>query len=168
MDEEVVEIKTSFSNVGNTTVDIDFEKGSEPAEPTNWEQGNSALYAELVQWGIADVVPYLYIKQNYEGYTGINGSMYAVNYVYFNTNLFDNETDRDAFIEAYRALLLANGFEEDGVNSNTGYKLYTKGSYSISVGAETRRQGLSTTLVETLRAQITISSPLIVEAPWAD
>ena len=109
----------------------------------------------------------MYIKQNYEGYTGINGSMYAVNYVYFNTNLFNDEESRDEFITNYQNLLLENGFVEDGINELSGFKVYTKDGYSIGVGVETKRQGINYDLVETLRAQIIISSPFIVEAPWA-
>ena len=164
MEEEEVSINTSFSNIGNSVIDIDFDTAVESKDPTTWEEANISLYNELVLWGIEDVVPFLFVKQNYEGYTGINGHSYAVNFVYFNTNLFDNETDRDAFIEAYRQLLIEEGFVEDGINDYTGYKVYTKGSYSIGVGAEKRISGISATKEDTLRAQITISSPLITEA----
>ena len=167
MDEEEVEIKATFTNIGSTTVGIDFSKGEYQALPTNWKEANSNLYEELVEWGIDEVVPYMYIKQNYEGYTGINGSMYAVNYVYFNTNLFNDEESRDEFITNYQNLLLENGFVEDGINELSGFKVYTKDGYSIGVGIETKRQGINYDLVETLRAQIIISSPFIVEAPCA-
>ena len=167
MDEEEVEIKATFTNIGSTTVDIDFSKGEYQALPTNWQEANSSLYEEFVAWGIEEVVPYMYIKQNYEGYTGIKGSMYAVDYVYFNTNLFNDEESRDEFITNYQNLLLENGFVEDGINELSGFKVYTKDGYSIGVGIETKRQGINYDLVETLRAQIIISSPFIVEAPWA-
>ena len=168
MEEEEIEISATYSEIGTTSIGIDFSKGEDADLPKTWEEANSSLYSELVSWEIDDVVPYLYVKQNYEGYTGINGSMYAVNYVYFNTNLFDDEASRDQFISNYKNLLIENGFVEDGTNSNTGFTMYTKDGYSIGVGAETQRNALTGTFTETLRAQIIISSPFIVEAPWAD
>ena len=138
-----LEVTATFSKVGTSVCDIDFAVGSDTNVSGSFEEASPIVYKNLVSWKLDTVVPYLYSKVNYNsvGYVrqrDENGyATEGVAYAFVSTNKFENTTDRDQFIEDYKALLVQNGFvDSETYEPNTGYRLYTKGDYSIGVGIE--------------------------------
>lgn len=134
---ERVNITVTYSDFESTTCDIDFSSINESNIPTSFMEAEPALYNNLVDWKIDDVVPYLYSSVGYStsvGYVKIDDYT-GVKYAFIKTNTFDTNEERDAFISQYKDLLLVNGFEAtDLIHEDTGYPLYKKGEYYVGVG----------------------------------
>ena len=156
---ESLNVTIEYSNYNNAKCDIDFDSLDDNNLPTSFEEVEPALYSNMVDWKIEDVVPYLYSSVGYK--TSVfhvkNDDRTKALYAYINTNAFENATNRDKFIEDYKQLLLDNGFVSSGTTeSNTGFALYTKGEYSLGVGAKKSWSGS-----DTLEVQIIIVSDLL-------
>ena len=141
-------LTAKFSKIGTSTCDIDFEQDVDINVSGSFEEAAKNVYNSLVEWGIESVVPYLYCKVNYSSVAYAkprdeNGFAYdGVAYVYLSTNTFSTEEDRDQFINDYIELLLSLGYKDSGTTEKqTGFKLYTKGEYSIGVGIKPNWNG---------------------------
>ena len=156
---ERVSITVTYSDFENTTCDIDFSSIGESNLPTSFMDAEPALYNNLVEWNIEDIVPYLYSSVGYSTSVGYakNDDYTGVKYAFIKTNTFDTADERDTFIAQYKDLLIANGFEATGeVHDETGYPLYKKGDYYVGIGINLSWNG-----TEQKSAKIIIVSELL-------
>ena len=117
-------IDGTYSEVGTTVVDIDFE--SDVVIPDSWDTDATASQISefLVVNGIIDRVPYLYSPVGYDT-AAHNKTNDPVN-MYYTTKDFATEEERDAFIQDYQDLMLTNGYTDSGEQlDNFPYKKYT-------------------------------------------
>lgn len=177
-DENYTEVIGSFSNIGTSTVHIDWNDPFVDDTPTTWnaDKRNNVkwLYDELKGYKLSDKVPYLY-NDTTDGYDmGVNpvrDSHNAIVAGYFKTGTFKNATDRDAFITSYQATLVAAGFtktsttfnvDNDSMYNVIGTEMYEKDGLKIGIQAWKEKDNLNPTIVhDRLKAVIVIDSPNI-------
>ena len=146
-----VGLTIEYSDYNNAVCDVDFTSvGTDSNLPTSFAQSDPALYNNLVAWGLDGVVPYLYSSTGYATsvfYTKTDDRT-GILYAYIKTNELESADDRDAFIESYKDLLVANGYKlttevlsisKSGVTQNSF--LYEKGDYKIAVAPELNWNG---------------------------
>lgn len=145
--DEALTITVEYSSFGDAKCDLDFTSIGEENLPSSFKEANKELYEEMVQYGIEDVVPYLYSEVGYAGYVGwerkrneTGETTSEIESVYFGTNYFNDE-EVDAFIEAYKAKLIAAGYVETSEKYKLNYfkeeyNLYQKGDYKITVAKD--------------------------------
>ena len=137
-----VEFEGAYSNIETSAVDHDWAKIETPTEPTNFP---ATLLASLKEWGVDEVIPYLYPTNTgyadeaaYRAKYSNDEEEYA-KYASFITNKFETSAQRDDYIEKYKALLLEKNWtltnEED---ADFGYMYYLDptGEWKLSVGAD--------------------------------
>ena len=129
-------IDASYTEVGTTSVDIDFE--GDVTIPTSWKDDPTAsdVLGFLERNDILDRVPYLYSEVGYEGAYHVKMNE-PVN-MYITTEEFPTEEERDQFIADYTALLISNGYTDSGEQLNEyPYEKYTNDlGYQAGVGPE--------------------------------
>ena len=124
-DEDTISIV--FSAYNEATVDIQFTEAVTPAEPSTWEEGlGETLYAKAGQWHFPlDKVPYVHTSI---GFASIDGFSYQGTWLetaaQIVTQAFDNEPTRDAYIEQYKAALVADGWTESAYSMPEHYTDY--------------------------------------------
>lgn len=150
-----IQFSGTISNLGTTTLNYDWDSIITPAEP---EAYPDILLASLQEWGVDELIPYLYpTNVGYENYvvsryhwrdsSGTMDSTYA-KLASFKTNKFETDELRDAYIESYKALLIENGWTlTEEVDDNLGYTYYSSpdDTYKLSVGAYKYYSGGSAT-----------------------
>ncbi len=138
--EEPASFVGKYSNFGTSAVSYDWDNIVLPTEPTNYP---TELLASLKQFGVDEVIPYLYPTN--VGYADNKATCikdksndgYA-SYCYFETNKFETDELRDAYIASYKELLVNNGWTlTTEVDDHLGYDYYISndGNWKLSVGA---------------------------------
>mgnify|MGYP003295277838 CR=1 FL=1 len=127
--------RTTFSEYNSAKVDIDFTKLDDDDTPKSFKEANAYLYKEMGYWGLQEVVPYLYAKPGWENSIGFlrTDDKKGVEHVMISTKRFEDKTSRDAFIEAYKSLLINSGYASTPDKLINGLPSYTKGNYSFAV-----------------------------------
>ena len=149
---ENINLTIDYSNYNNAVCEIDFSDVTlDNSLPTSFAQSDPALYNNLVEWGLDDVVPYLYSTVGYA--TSVfhqkTEDHKGVEFAFIKTaKEFDNETIRDEFIADYKDTLLANGYSltSEKLTIEKGsvvheFDLYERGQYKIAVSPEVNWNG---------------------------
>ncbi len=135
-----IKFEGNYTSIGTTTINHDWDSVITPTEPTQYP---ATLLASLKEWGVDEVIPFLYpTNTGYEDDTVArvddrNNSGHA-KYASFTTNKFETEAQRDEYIEKYKALLIEKGWTlSTEVDDNLGYTYYvdSTGEWKLSVGA---------------------------------
>ncbi len=135
-----IEFFGTYSNIGTSKVEHDWTKIETPDEPTNFP---AALLASLEEWGVDEVIPYLYptntgFAEDEKVYRANNktDSTYA-RYAAFKTNKFETAEQCSNYITQYKALLVERGWRlTEEADENFGYYYYADptGEWKLSVG----------------------------------
>ena len=134
-----VEFEGTYSSIDTTTINRDWDSIVNPSEPTTYP---STLLASLEEWGVADVIPFLYPSN--VGYADEVATRAKnkqdeslARYASFKTNEFETEAKRDEYIEKYKAMLVEKGWTlTTELDDNLGFYYYTDptGEWKLSVG----------------------------------
>ncbi len=130
----------TYSNIGTSKVEHDWTKIETPDEPTNFP---ATLLASLKEWGVDEVIPYLYpantgFAEDEKVYRAKDKTdeSYA-RYAAFRTNKFETAEQCTDYITQYKALLVEKGWTlTTEVDDNFGYCYYVDptGEWKLSVG----------------------------------
>lgn len=142
--DETLTINASYSKIGSATCAIDFSKAVADGLPATFQEANKSLFADMKDWSIDTVVPYLYSKV---GWGNAVGWIRAADplYAFFETDFFASADDCAEFIANYKSLLVSSGFvlstktQDDG-----GNYLYEKDGWGISVSPSLKYGGVPT------------------------
>ena len=152
---DTIEFSGEYSKIGSTTLDYDWSSLEDKAEPSEYP---AVLLASLKEWGVDQVVPYLYpTNTGYKDSTvawsrwkdasGVMDSNYS-KYVAFRTNEFETTEQRDAYLAKYKELLVSLGWKlTNEKDENMGYLCYvdSTGEWKLSVGENKNYFGGSAT-----------------------
>lgn len=145
--EEDMAIDATFTEQGKASVGIDFSNFNRPDSKKSFEESNPTLAENMRKWQILDIIPFLDAENGYNSTVGSVGYASQKDYkcAYITTNDFNSNETRDAFITAYRDLLIASGFVATGkLDPDNKSQSYTKDGYTISVGAKLNWNGVET------------------------
>ncbi len=130
----------TYSNIGTSKVEHDWTKIETPDEPTNFP---ATLLASLKEWGVDEVIPYLYptntgFAEDEKVYRAKDKTdeSYA-RYAAFRTNKFETAEQCADYITQYKALLVEKGWTlTTEADDNFGYCYYVDptGEWKLSVG----------------------------------
>lgn len=135
-----IEFQGTYTNIGTTAINRDWDSAVTPDTPTTYP---AKLLASLKEWGVDEVIPFLYPEN--VGYCdevvvrAKNKSNESLaRYGTFKTNEFETEAKRDDYITKYKALLVEKGWTlttEIDENLNYAYYVDPTGNWKLSVGA---------------------------------
>lgn len=139
-------ITLNYTNFNSTNINIDFSNTQDKPQESSWEEASSYLYNSMVEYGIEDVVPYLYSSAGWSYGVAFSRTVQENGHenCYITTKAFDSDDLRDKYINDYKELLIQQGWTQTTTNDyNSDYAsriLYSKTIndklYEISVGTE--------------------------------